>query len=73
MAPQVRDPKTRKKTAKLKNYQNEPVRINGRLSKSIWINPTPLGRNVLHFVEFPHQISKFLLNLALGEPLALVQ
>jgi hypothetical protein len=38
-----------------------------------WINPPPLGRNGLHFFEFPHQMRKFLLNLALGETLALVQ
>jgi hypothetical protein len=74
MAPQVRDPKTRKKkTAKLENCQNEPVGIGGRPPKSIWINPPPLGSNGLHCVEFPHQMRKFLLNLAPGEPLALVQ
>jgi hypothetical protein len=73
MAPQVRDPKTREKTAKLENCQNEPVGIGGRPPTSIWINPPPLGRNGLHCVEFPHQMRKFLLNLALGEPLALVQ
>jgi hypothetical protein len=38
MAPQVRDPKTREKTAKLENYQNEPVGIGGRPPTSIWIN-----------------------------------
>ena len=40
---------------------------------SIWINPPSLGRNGLHCIEFPHQMRKFLLNLASGEPLALVQ
>jgi hypothetical protein len=40
---------------------------------STWINPPSLGRNGLHCVEFPHQMRKFLLNLAPGEPLALVQ
>jgi len=30
MALQVRDPKTRKKAAKLENCQNEPVGIGGR-------------------------------------------
>jgi hypothetical protein len=38
-----------------------------------WINPTHLGRNGLHCVEFPHHMRKFLLNLAPSEPLALVQ
>jgi hypothetical protein len=42
-------------------------------SISIWINPPSLGRNGLHCVEVPHQMRKFLLNLAPGEPLALVQ
>jgi hypothetical protein len=28
--------------------------------------------NGIHCVEFPHQMRKFVLNLALGEPLALV-
>jgi hypothetical protein len=40
---------------------------------STWINPPSLGSNGLHCVEFPHQMRKFLLNLAPGEPLALVQ
>jgi hypothetical protein len=34
---------------------------------------TFLGRNGLHCVDFPHQMRKFLLNLAPGEPLSLVQ
>ena len=32
----------------------------------------PLGSNGLHCVDFPHQMRRFLLNLAPGEPLALV-
>ena len=40
---------------------------------STWINPPSLGSNGIHCVDFPHQMRKFLLNLALGEPLALVQ
>jgi hypothetical protein len=56
-----------------KKCQNEPVGICGRPPASIWINPPPLGRNGLHYVEFPHQMREFLLNLAQGEPLALVQ
>jgi hypothetical protein len=73
MAPQVRYPKTREETAKLENYQNEPVGVGGRPSTSIWINPPPLGSNGLHSIKFHHQMRKFLLNLAPGEPLALVQ
>jgi hypothetical protein len=49
------------------------VRISGRLAMSTWIISSPLRINVLHCVEFPHQVRKFLANLALGEPLALVQ
>jgi hypothetical protein len=33
----------------------------------------PLGINGICFIEFPHQTRKFLFNLTLGEPLALVQ
>ena len=73
MVPQVRDPKTREKNAKLENCQNEPVGIGGRPHKSICIHPPPLGRNGLHCIEFLHQMRKFLLNLAPGERLALVQ
>jgi hypothetical protein len=40
---------------------------------STWINPPSLGSNGIHFIEFPHQMRKFLLNLAPGEPLSLVQ
>jgi hypothetical protein len=40
---------------------------------STWINPPSLGSSGLHCVDFPHQMRKFLLNFAPGEPLALVQ
>jgi hypothetical protein len=73
MNPQVRDPKTRKKTAKLENCQNELVGIGGRTPTSIWINTPPLGINGLHCIEYPHQVRKFLLNLVPSEPLVLVQ
>ena len=33
---------------------------------------SPLGINGLHCIRFPHQVRKLLLDLALGEPLALV-
>jgi hypothetical protein len=51
----------------------EPVGKGGWRSTSIWINPPSLGRNFLHCVEVPNQMRKFLLKLAPGEPLALVQ
>jgi hypothetical protein len=72
MAPEVRDLKTRKKLRNWKTAKNEPVGIGGRPLKSIWINPPPLGSNEIHFIEFPHQIRKFLLNLAPSEPFPLV-
>jgi hypothetical protein len=56
-----------------KNCQIELVGIGGRKPKSIWINPPPFERNGIYFVEFHHHMRKFLLNLAPGEPLALVQ
>jgi hypothetical protein len=56
-----------------KHCENEQVGICGRPPTSIWINPPPLGRNGLHCVEFPHQMRKFMLNLASGKPLALVE
>jgi len=37
------------------------------------INPPPLGSDGLHCVECLHEMRKLLLNLVLGEPLALVQ
>ena len=59
-------------TAKMK-FVCDPTGRGGWKPISTWINPLSLGRNGLHCVEFPHQMRKFLLNLALGEPLALVQ
>jgi hypothetical protein len=72
MAPEVKTAKNNKLPKLSKNYF-EPVGKGGWPSISIWINTPSLGRNCLHCVEFPHQMKKFLLNLALGEPLALVQ
>jgi hypothetical protein len=51
----------------------EPVEKGGWPPISTWINPPSLGRNGIHCVEFPHQMRKFMLNLAPGEPLPLVQ
>ena len=42
-------------------------------SISAWIIPPPLGSNGPHCVEFLHEMRKLLLNLVLGEPLALVK
>ena len=62
-----------RRTCWTKNCQEELVRIGGWPPISTWINPPPLGSNGLHCIKCPHQVRKFLLNLALGEPLALVQ
>jgi hypothetical protein len=67
------------KTAKNSKLPKLPENCFERVGKggwppiSTWINPPSLGRNGLHCIEFPHQMRKFLLNLAPGEPLALVQ
>jgi hypothetical protein len=61
------------KLPKLPENCFEPVGKGGWPPISTWINPPSLGRNGLHCVEFPHQMRKFLLNLAPSEPLALVQ
>ena len=61
-----------------KNYQNKKI-VSWASGIDVWpliptwISTPPLGSNGIHFIEFPHQMRKFLLNLALGEPLALVQ
>jgi hypothetical protein len=52
----------------------EPVGKGGWPPISIWINTPSLGINGLHCIEVPHNMrKKNLLNLALGEPLSLVQ
>jgi hypothetical protein len=61
------------KLPKLPENCFEPVGKGGWPPISTWINPPSLGINGLHCVEFPHHMRKFLLNLAPGEPLALVQ
>jgi hypothetical protein len=75
---QLRKFRTRKTTinsklSKLLENYFELARKGGWPLISTWINPPSLERNGLHCVEFPHQMRKFLLNLAPGEPLALVQ
>jgi hypothetical protein len=72
MAPEVKTAKN-SKLPKLSENCFEPVGKGGWQPISIWINTPSLGINVLHFIEVPHQMRKFLLNLAPREPLALVQ
>jgi hypothetical protein len=71
----LRTQKTAKNSKLPKFIENcfEPVGKGGWPPISTWINPPSLGSNGLHCDEFSHQMRKFLLNLALGEPLALVQ
>jgi len=59
------------KLSKFPEIVFEPARKCGWPPISTWIN-LPSGSNGIHYVEFPHQMRKFLLNLASGEPLALV-
>jgi hypothetical protein len=72
MAPEVKTTKN-SKLPKLPENCFEPVGKGGWTMISTWINPPSLGSNGIHYIEFPHQMRKFLLNLAPGEPLALVQ
>jgi hypothetical protein len=72
MAPEVKTTKN-SELPKLPENFFERVGKGGCPPISTWINPTSLGRNGIHWVELPHQMRKCLLNLALGEPLALVQ
>jgi hypothetical protein len=72
MAPEVKTAKNSKLPKLLENCF-EPVGKGGWPKISTYINPPSLGINGLHCVEFPHHMRKFLLNLAPGEPLALVQ
>jgi hypothetical protein len=72
MAPKVKTAKS-SKLRKLPEICFETVGKGGWPPIFIWINNTSLGINGLHFIKVPHQMRKFLLNLALGEPLALVQ
>ena len=51
----------------------EPVEKGGRPLISTWINSPSLGRNGIHCVEFLGEREKHLLNLHLGELLALLE
>jgi hypothetical protein len=57
---------TRKTAEKLPRWKTifRASGIGGWPPISTWINPPSLGSNGLHCVEFPHQMRKFLLNLA---------
>ena len=72
MASKVKTAKN-SKLPKLPENCFEPVGKGGWPPISIWINPPSLGSNGLHCIEVPHQMRKFMLNLAPGKPLALVQ
>jgi hypothetical protein len=61
------------KLPKLSENCFELVGKGGWPSISTWINPPSLGRNGIHFIEFPHLMRKFLMNFSPGEPLSLVQ
>jgi hypothetical protein len=61
------------KLPKLPENCFEPVGKGGWPPISTWINPPSLGSNGLHCVEFPGERGKRLLNLNLGELLALLE
>jgi hypothetical protein len=72
MAPKVKIAKN-SKLPKLSENSFVLVGKGGWPPISIWIYPDSLLRNGLHCIVVPHQMRKFLLNLAPGEPLAFVQ
>jgi hypothetical protein len=51
----------------------EPVGVGRWPPIYIWINPPFLGDNGLHCVDFSWEMRKHLMNLNLGEPLALLE
>jgi hypothetical protein len=72
MAPKVKTAKN-SKLPKLPRNCFEPIGKGGWPPIYNWINTPSLGINGIHCIKFPHQMRKFLLNLAPGEPLDLVQ
>jgi hypothetical protein len=70
--PEVKTAKN-SKLPKLPENCFEPVGKGGWPPISTWINPPSLGRNGLHCVECPGERKKHLLNLNLGELLALLE
>jgi hypothetical protein len=72
MAPEVKTAKN-SKLPKLPENCFEPVGKGGWPPISTWINPPSLGSNGIHCVECPGERKKCLLNLNLGELLALLE
>ena len=72
MAPEVKTAKT-SKLPKLPKNCFELVGKGGWPLISTWINPPSLGSNGLHCIECPWERKKRLLNLNLGELLALLE
>jgi hypothetical protein len=72
MALEVKTTKNSKLPKLPENYF-ESVGQGGWPPISTWINPPSLGRNGIHCVEFPGEREKRLLNLHLGELLALLE
>jgi hypothetical protein len=71
--PRKLKPAKNSKLPKLPENCFEPVGKGGWPPISIWINPPSLGSNGIHCVEFPGEREKRLLNLHLGELLALLE
>jgi hypothetical protein len=71
--PRSLGPEKTTKNSKLPKTYFEPVGIGGFPSISTWIDPPSLGSNGLHYVEFMGERGKCLLNLNLGELLALLE
>ena len=65
-------PAKNSKLPKLPENSFEPVEKGGWPPISTWINPPSLGSNGLHWIEFPGEREKHLLNLHLRELLALL-
>jgi hypothetical protein len=72
MASEVKTTKNNK-LPKLPENCFEPVGEGGWPLISTWTNPPSLGSNGIHHVECPREREKHLLNLNLGELLALLE
>ena len=71
--PRKLKPAKNSKLSKLSETCFGPVGEGGWPPLSTWINPPSLGSNGLHYVEFPGERGKQLLNLNLGDLLALLE
>ena len=71
--PQKLKPAKNSKLPKLPETCFGPVGEGGWPSISTWINPPSLGSNGLHCIQFPGERGKWLLNLNLGDLLALLE